>query len=68
MKRLIIGISGATGVIYGIRMLEVLQELGDVEMPLIVSKCGRLKIDIETNHSIDYVESLAGMAKVSQLA
>ena len=59
MKRLIIGISGASGVIYGIRMLEVLKELGDVETHLIMSKFGRLNIDIETNHSIDYVEGLA---------
>ena len=59
MKRLIIGISGASGVIYGIRMLEVLKELSDVETHLIVSKFGRLNIDIETNHSIDYVENLA---------
>jgi flavin prenyltransferase len=59
MKRLIIGISGASGVIYGIRMLEVLKELGDVETHLIMSKFGRLNIDIETDHSIDYVEGLA---------
>ena len=59
MKRLIIVISGASGVIYGIRMLEVLKELGDVETHLIISKFGRLNIDIETNHSIDYVEGLA---------
>ena len=59
MKRLIIGISGASGVIYGIRMLEVLKELGDVETHLIISKFGRLNIDIETDHSIDYVEGLA---------
>lgn len=59
MKRLIIGISGASGVIYGIRMLEMLKALGDVETHLIMSKFGRLNIDIETDHSIDYVESLA---------
>ena len=59
MKRLIIGISGASGVIYGIRMLEVLKELGNVETHLIMSKFGRLNIDIETDHSIDYVEGLA---------
>ena len=47
MKCLIIGISGASGVIYGIRMLEVLKELGDVETHLIISKFGRLNIDIE---------------------
>ncbi len=59
MKRLIIGISGASGVIYGIRMLEVLEAMPDVETHLIMSRFARLNIEIETPHTPQYVESLA---------
>jgi 4-hydroxy-3-polyprenylbenzoate decarboxylase len=59
MKRLIVGISGASGVIYGIRMLEVLKSLEAVETHLIMSRYARMNIEIETNHSLQYVESLA---------
>ena len=44
MKRLIIGITGASGVIYGIRMLEQLKAVDDVETHLIMSEYGRLNV------------------------
>ncbi len=59
MKRLIVGISGASGVIYGIRMLEVLKIMGGVETHLVMSRFARLNIEIETTHTPQYVESLA---------
>ena len=59
MKRLIIGITGASGVIYGIRMLEQLKAVDDVETHLIMSEYGRLNVEIETTHTPEYVESLA---------
>lgn len=59
MKRLIVGISGASGVIYGIRLLELLRETGEFEIHLIMSRFGRLNIEIETELSPQYVESLA---------
>jgi len=59
MKRLIIGITGASGVIYGIRMLEQLKAIDDVETHLIMSEYGRLNVEIETSHTPEYVESLA---------
>ena len=59
MKRLIVGISGASGVIYGIRMLEVLKAIGGVEMHLIMSRYARLNIEIETTHTPQEVEALA---------
>jgi flavin prenyltransferase len=45
--RLVVGISGASGAVYGIRLLEVLREIG-VESHLVVSKAGRMTIGIET--------------------
>ena len=59
MKRLIVGITGASGVIYGIRMLEMLKIMGGVETHLMMSRFARLNIEIETTHTPQYVESLA---------
>ena len=59
MKRLIVGISGASGAIYGIRMLEVLRAMGGIETHLVMSRVARLNIEIETDHTPQYVESLA---------
>ncbi len=59
MKRLIVGISGASGVIYGIRMLEMLSGIDGVETHLVMSRYARLNIEIETVHTPKYVEGLA---------
>jgi 4-hydroxy-3-polyprenylbenzoate decarboxylase len=59
MRRLIIGITGASGVIYGIRFLEVLQELPDVETHLIISKAGAQTIGLETDYTASQVAALA---------
>jgi 4-hydroxy-3-polyprenylbenzoate decarboxylase len=59
MKRLIVGISGASGVIYGIRMLEMLKTLDEVETHLVMSRYARLNIEIETAYTPQGVESLA---------
>ena len=58
MKRIIIGISGATGVVYGVRLLEVLKDL-NVETHLILSDGARKNIEIETDLSIEKIENLA---------
>lgn len=57
--RLIIGISGSSGVIYGIRLLQVLQQRPDVETHLVMSKIGKMNIPIETDYTINQVEGLA---------
>lgn len=57
--RLIIGISGASGVIYGIRLLETLREQEDVETHLVMSATGRMNIRIETDWKANDVEQLA---------
>jgi 4-hydroxy-3-polyprenylbenzoate decarboxylase len=58
VKRLIVGISGATGAIYGIRLLEILSKT-DVETHLIVTEAAEKTIRMETDWSIDKVKSLA---------
>ena len=56
--RLVIGITGSTGVIYGIRILEVLKKL-NIETHLIMSGWAEKCISMETKHDIEYVNSLA---------
>ena len=57
--RLIIGIAGASGVIYGIRLLEILKSIEDVETHLVMTKTGRMNIGIETDWEAADVEALA---------
>lgn len=56
--RLIIGISGATGIIYAIRMLQVLQAM-PIETHLVMSKAAQLTLAYETNMSVAALKSLA---------
>jgi flavin prenyltransferase len=56
--RLIVAITGSSGVIYGIKMLEVLLDL-KMETHLVLSEWGKRNIRIETDKTIDYVKSLA---------
>lgn len=58
-KRILIGLTGASGVCYGIRSLELLAELDNVETHLIVTSAARRTIDLETNQSIEDVQKLA---------
>ena len=41
MKRLIVGISGASGAIYGVRLLQVLRDVTDIETHLVMSQAAR---------------------------
>ena len=59
MKRLVIGMSGSSGVIYGVRMLEVLAKDPEVETHLILSQAAKMNIGIETEWSVADVEALA---------
>ena len=56
--RLVVAITGGSGVIYAIKTLEVLQNL-KIETHLIVSRWGERNISIETDKTFDYVKSLA---------
>ena len=56
--KLVVGITGSTGVIYGIRLLEVLKKL-NVETHLIMSEWATKCISMETEFTLDHVRSLA---------
>ncbi len=58
-KRLIIALTGATGAIYGIRMLQVLQALDEWESHLIISSAGLINLKFELNMRKSDIESLA---------
>ena len=58
MKRLIVAITGATGVIYGVRLLELLREAA-VETHLIISPWGRRTLLHETAYTVEQVQALA---------
>jgi 4-hydroxy-3-polyprenylbenzoate decarboxylase len=57
-KRIIIGIAGASGVIYGIRILQLLKDM-DIETHLVLSDAAKLNIQIETEYTAENVEALA---------
>ena len=59
MKRIVVGISGATGAIYGIRTLEILSEDPEVEVHLVLTDSGALTIREETRWSVKKVKALA---------
>jgi 4-hydroxy-3-polyprenylbenzoate decarboxylase len=59
MKRIIIGISGASGAIYGIKALQILQEDPEVETHLIISRAAGLTIELETDWKVSQVRDLA---------
>src|SRR5689334_10179053 len=56
--RLIVGITGATGAVFGVRALQVLKDAG-IETHLVLSKWGARTLLHETPHTVDYVRSLA---------
>jgi 4-hydroxy-3-polyprenylbenzoate decarboxylase len=64
--RLIVGISGASGVIYGIRLLETLRAMPNVETHLVISKGGKLNIGLETTWEVKDVEALADIVHHDQ--
>jgi 4-hydroxy-3-polyprenylbenzoate decarboxylase len=59
MKRVVVGISGASGSIYGIRLLEQLRSDPDVEVHLVVSASGKRTLVEETPYTVRQVETLA---------
>ncbi len=56
---LIVGISGATGVIYGIRLLQVLSKIKGIETHLVISEAGEINIRYETDWKVEDIRRLA---------
>ncbi|WP_317178763.1 UbiX family flavin prenyltransferase [Lelliottia amnigena] len=61
MKRLIVGISGASGAIYGVRLLQVLRDVPEVETHLVMSQAARQTLTLETDFSLRDVQALANV-------
>ena len=59
VRRLVVGVTGATGSLYAIRMLQALRDVADVETHLVVSAAGVLNIKHELDMSRAQVQSLA---------
>jgi len=59
VRRLVVGLSGASGSIYGIRLLEELRKDPGVEVHLVVSASGKRTLAEETDYTVRQVEALA---------
>jgi 4-hydroxy-3-polyprenylbenzoate decarboxylase len=59
VTRLVVGITGASGSIYGIRLLEVLRTTTDIELHLVISAAGKRTLVEETDYGVADVEALA---------
>ena len=57
--KLVIGVTGATGTIYAVKLLEALKDIENVNTHLIMSEWAIKNLEIETNYSLDYLENLA---------
>ncbi len=58
-KRIIVAIGGASGVIYGVRLLEMLAQDEQVETHLVMSRTAQLNLKVETDHTLENVHALA---------
>lgn len=59
-RRIVVGITGATGIAYGVRALQVLAAVG-IETHLILSRSGALTLGIEGSHSAEEVRDMASV-------
>jgi flavin prenyltransferase len=58
--KIVIGFSGASGIIYGIRLLEILHSI-NIQTYLIISEWAKKNIEIETDKTLEYVKSLSSI-------
>lgn len=59
MKKLIVGLTGASGAIYGVRLLQVLRPIEDIETHLVISQSARQTLALETDYTLRDVQVLA---------
>ena len=59
MKRVIVGITGATGTIYGVRLMELMRTDPAIEIHLVMSKSAKLTLKMEHDLELDYINGLA---------
>ena len=59
MKRVIVGVTGATGTIYGVRLMELMRTDPEIEIHLVMSKSANLTLKMEHDLTLDYINSLA---------
>jgi 4-hydroxy-3-polyprenylbenzoate decarboxylase len=60
--RIIVGVTGASGVIYGVRLLERLRGVPEIETHLVATRSAELTLRLETQFDIAYLRSLATVA------
>jgi 4-hydroxy-3-polyprenylbenzoate decarboxylase len=69
MKRIVVGISGASGVVYGVCLLKVLAAVDDGETHFAMTPAAGRALILETDHSMEHVESFADVThKYSDIA
>ena len=59
MKRVIVGITGATGTIYGVRLMELMRTDPEIEVHLVMSRSAKLTLKMEHDLKLDYINDLA---------
>lgn len=59
---IVIGVTGATGTIYAVRLLEALKDIDNINTHLIMSEWATKNLEIETNYSLEYLKSLANVS------
>ena len=59
MKRVIVGITGATGTIYGVRLMELMRTDPEIEVHLVMSRSAKLTLKMEHDLELDYINGLA---------
>ena len=57
--KIVVGISGSTGAIYGVRLVEVLHTSPDIETHLVISDAAKQTIEYETGRRVSEVEAMA---------
>ena len=65
MRRLIVALTGASGVIYGVQALEILRTLPEIETHVVISPSALQTLVAETDHAPDYVRDLAHTYTIS---